>query len=76
MFELSTTTALMLYLVVTLAPLFALWGYQHFQRRKYKVVVERNDLRVCEFCQFAYLGERGSSLSKCPQCHSFNKNSK
>ena len=76
MFELTTTTALMLYLIATLAPLLCLWGYQHFRRRQHKIVTEQNDLRVCEFCQFAYLGEKGTALSKCPQCLSFNKNLK
>lgn len=73
MIELSTTTALMLYLIATLAPLLFLWGYHHFQNRKHKMVIEEKDLRVCEFCHFCYLGKKGSSLSQCPQCSSYNK---
>lgn len=73
MIELSPTTALILYLAITLAPLLCLWAYHHFKNRERKIVLEKNDLRVCEFCQFCYLGDKGSLLSKCPQCHSYNK---
>lgn len=76
MIELSTTTALMLYLTVTLGPLLFVWAYQHFKNRKKKIVIQSKVLCVCEFCHFCYLGEIGSSLSKCPQCHSFNKKGK
>lgn len=73
MIELSTTTAFMLYLIATLSPLLILWGYGHFKHRKYKVIIEEHDLLVCEFCHFGYLSEKGKSLSKCPQCQSFNR---
>lgn len=76
MIELSTTTAFMLYLIATLSPLLILWAYQHFQTRKHKIATEENDLRICEFCHFCYLGNRGAALSQCPQCRSFNKTNK
>lgn len=73
MFELSTTTALMLYLIGTLLPLLSLWGYTHFKKRQHKIIIHEHDLLVCEFCHFGYLSEKGKALSQCPQCHLYNK---
>lgn len=73
MIALSTSTALMLYLVMTMAPLFALWAYYHFRDRRRKIVIEEKNLLICEFCHFCYLGDKGMVLSQCPQCQLYNK---
>jgi len=73
MIELYPTTALMLYLCVTLAVLFGIWGYQHYTGRNKKVITSEKKLQVCEYCHFAYLADIGKNVSQCPQCQSFNK---
>lgn len=76
MIELSANTALMLYLGLTLATLMGLWAVQHFQKRRKKILTHDQELLICEFCHFAYLGDIGKPVSKCPQCQSFNKGNK
>jgi protein-arginine kinase activator protein McsA len=74
MIELSQTTALTVYLFISLTLLLSILIYQHFFSIKRKVRTDRERLLVCEYCHFAYLGEIGSELTQCPQCSSFNKN--
>jgi ribosomal protein L37AE/L43A len=73
MIEITPITALMLYLCLTMGTLFGIWCFQHFRWRKKKIVIVEKKLFVCEYCSFAYLDGIGNSLSKCPQCSSFNK---
>lgn len=73
MVELSSTTALMLYLILTLGTLLALWITHHYRHRYKKVQLQENELIVCEYCNFAYLGNITKPVTQCPQCHSFNK---
>jgi hypothetical protein len=73
MIELSTTTAIMLYLCMTLATLLSLWGYHHYQSRKKKVDLSHQRLIVCEYCHFAYLDRVTKPVTQCPQCESYNK---
>lgn len=73
MIELSPTTGFMLYLCATLVFLLSLWGYHHYLSRKKKILTAKQELLVCEYCQFAYLAESGLKVTQCPQCHSFNK---
>ncbi len=73
MIEISPITALMLYLCLTLGILLGIWVYHHFRSRKKKIVVIEKKLFVCEYCNNAYLDGIVNSLTKCPQCGSFNK---
>lgn len=73
MIELSPTTALMLYLSVTLATLFAIWGVHHYRSRNKRVDLSNQKLIICEYCRFAYLGNVDKTVSKCPQCSSYNR---
>lgn len=73
MIEISTNTALMLYLGVTLIILMGVWSTQHFRRRHQKIVKDEQELLICEFCHFAYLEDIAKPVTKCPQCQSFNK---
>lgn len=73
MIELTATTAIMLYLCLTLMALFGIWGWHHLQSRKRKVILVEKVLNTCEYCHFAYLDEIAKEVSQCPQCHSFNK---
>jgi uncharacterized paraquat-inducible protein A len=73
MIELSPTTAIMLYLCLTLATLLAIWGFHHYSSRKKKMDLSHQKLHVCEYCHFAYLRQIDKTVSRCPQCSSFNK---
>lgn len=74
MIELTTTTAAMLYLSLTLSILLGLWSYSHYQKRKQKVEIFSEELLVCEFCHSAYLDEISKKVTQCPECQCFNKN--
>lgn len=73
MFEISATTALMLYLGTTLGAILGLWGCQHYKRRHAKINPARQVLFVCEYCHFAYLDDLDKTVTQCAQCQSFNK---
>lgn len=73
MITVSSATAAMLYLGLTLLVLLGLWTYQHYQSRKKKIVTMEKTLCVCEYCHFAYLAVISKRITKCPQCHCFNK---
>ncbi len=73
MIKLSPVTALMLYLFMTLATLLSIWSWYHFRSRKKKVILAEQELKVCEYCHFAYLDQISKDVSQCPQCQLFNK---
>lgn len=73
MIELTSTTAIMLYLCLTLGVLLFLWGHRHYQSRKKKLDLSHQRLIICEYCHFAYLDKVAKPVTQCPQCSSFNK---
>lgn len=73
MIELSPTTAIMLYLCITLATLLAIWGYHHYYSRMKKVDISQEKLIICEYCHYTYLDQIAKPITKCPQCESFSK---
>ncbi len=73
MIPISQTTAVMLYLSMTLMIILGLWGYHHYRSRKKKVIVSEEALFICEYCHFAYLSDFTKKVTKCPACHSYNK---
>jgi ribosomal protein L37AE/L43A len=73
MIELTTPTAIMIYLCLTLGILLGLWGYHHYKSRYRKILSTEQELFVCEYCHFVYLDDIVKEITKCPQCQSFNK---
>ena len=73
MIELSATTAIMLYLLLTLLALFGIWGVSHIRSKRQKVIIVEQELNTCEYCHFAYLDDIAKKVTQCPQCSSFNK---
>ncbi len=73
MIELSTNTAVMLYLVVTLSAVLGMWIFHHYSTRKKKIILAAQELQVCEYCHFVYLIDLEKEITQCPQCRSFNK---
>lgn len=73
MIEVSPTTALMIYLCLTLCVLLGLWALQHSRTRKTEILPIEKNMQTCEFCLFAYLVEDTKPITKCPRCSSFNQ---
>lgn len=73
MIELTTNTAAMLYLLITLTVLLGIWASHHFRSRKNKIVIIEQELRICEYCHYAYLYSRAKPITQCPQCQCYNK---
>lgn len=74
MFALTFSVAILLYLSLTLIALLIIWGWNHYRgRNKKKDLNYDQALKVCEYCHYTYLEEVQKSISKCPQCQSFNK---
>lgn len=74
MIEMTSTTAAMLYLCLTLTILLGFWGYDHFRSRRRKVEILSQELLVCEFCHAVYVADIAKQVTQCPQCQCFNKN--
>lgn len=72
MIELSPNTALMIYLGLTLCSLIGIWVYHHLHVRKKKFMPAEKQLKVCEFCHYAYVDSAVKKVSQCPRCHFFN----
>ncbi len=74
MIELSPNGAVMLYLALTVALILGFWVYHHLKGRNKIIRPDEQKLFVCEYCHFMYLEEPLKGVTKCPQCHSYNKN--
>lgn len=73
MIETTLSTIVMIYLLLTLGLLLGLWAVRHYQRRKIKFLCVEEHIACCEYCHYSYLKKIASSLSRCPQCKSFNR---
>lgn len=73
MIELSSNTAIMLYLSLTLGVLLVFWGYHHYHSRRNKIEFVHNRLIVCEYCHTAYLDLVEKQVTQCPKCRSYNR---
>jgi ribosomal protein L37AE/L43A len=73
MIELTSTTAMMLYLCLTLGALLGIWIAQHCRTLGKKIETSEQNLFVCEFCTFAYLADVTNEVTQCPQCQCYNK---
>ena len=73
MIELSSSTALMIYLGMTVAILLGLWISSHYCTRRRSVMPLEKELTICEFCHYAYLDAGATTVTRCPRCSNFNK---
>lgn len=76
MIELTPGGALMLYLSLTVTLILGFWMYHHIRRRNKSIMPDEQKLFICEYCHFMYLEEQVKGVTKCPQCHSFNKDNR
>ena len=72
MIELSTNTAMMIYLTITLSIILGLWISHHYKSKKRKIVTADQRLHRCEYCHFAYLEFDFKKITQCPQCNLYN----
>lgn len=73
MIELTISTAIMLYLSLTLLIVLGFWGFHHYYARKKKIFSFEQALCQCEYCHYAYLEDSIKKVNQCPQCGLFNK---
>lgn len=74
MIELTFNTLFILYLGLTLTSVLGIWIFSHYQTRHKTILSTEQDLRICEYCHFAYVEDSVKHLNRCPQCGLFNKN--
>ena len=74
MVEITSGTAIMIYLGLTLSVLLGLWLYQHYYRLQKKPIISSQKLLICEYCQTAYVEDISKKVTQCPECRSYNKN--
>lgn len=72
MIEISSNTAIMIYLGVSIFSILAVWGWHHWSGKKKKIQLGEKKLVLCEFCHFAYLDNGIKKVTRCPQCQSYN----
>ncbi len=70
---LAPTTALMLYLCMTLFVILSLWFWNHLQVKKRIILPPKDHLIICEYCHTAYVSPADKEIAKCPECQSFNR---
>ncbi|MGK5593894.1 MAG: hypothetical protein ACSNEK_00870 [Parachlamydiaceae bacterium] len=75
MFEVTATHATLIYLGGTVAIIFAIWIFHHYEARKRPWIGHSEELYICEYCHFAYLSSH-HPINRCPQCKSFNKDNR
>lgn len=73
MIQISITTAIIIYLSLSLLLLFSLWLKHNNERRQRTPQAPLSQLYICEYCHFPYLGETEVPVTRCPQCSSMNK---
>ena len=73
MIELDITTAVALYLCLTVITLLLLELYLDRGTKSKQYASEKKSIWQCEVCAFTYIDSQHDVISKCTQCGSFNK---
>jgi len=73
MIELDISTAVALYLLMTVVSLLLLWLFFDREAKPKQYVSEKKSIWQCEVCLQAYVDSNHDVISKCPRCGSFNK---
>ena len=73
MISVSVATAIFLYVVLALWGIFMLWiWFERGEGAKARPLVRRV-IWECEICAYTYVDSTHDTISRCPQCHSFNE---
>ena len=73
MIPLEFSTAIFLYLILTLMSILTLWVWFEKGESFRKYTLHRKEVWVCEICAYTYVDSQNESISRCPQCSSLNK---
>lgn len=73
MIELDISTAVALYLSLTVVTLLLIWLFLDRETKPRHYTSEKKSIWQCEVCTFIYIDSRHDVISRCPQCGSFNK---
>lgn len=76
MIPVSISEAVFLYLALVLLALFSTWLYFHFSAKKRKILSNREELYLCEYCHCVYLYDPLKPNTQCPTCQSYNKHNR
>jgi rubrerythrin len=73
MIELDISTAVALYLLMTVISILLLWLFFDREAKPKQYTSEKKSIWQCEICAFSYVDSQHDVISKCPRCGSFNK---
>jgi len=73
MIELDISTAVALYLLITVVCLLFLWLFLDRETKPKQYTSEKKSIWQCEVCLHTYVDSKHDVISKCPRCASFNK---
>ena len=71
MMKVDISTALFLYLFVSVVLVFLLWLFIDFGTRQREYSSEEKNLWHCSICDNTYIDSRHEGISKCPKCGSY-----
>jgi hypothetical protein len=71
--EVDISTAVAFYVFVSLILLLAGWIFFEARKDRRKYSAEEKYVWKCSICANVYIDSIHSSISRCPQCKSFNK---
>ena len=72
MVRVSLTQIIVVYLLLVLAVLFAIWVGMDFLRKRREMLSRRHKI-MCSICGVIYEDKSDDPLPKCPNCESVNE---
>jgi uncharacterized paraquat-inducible protein A len=76
MIELPPHALLMVYLFATSMGILAIWCWHHFISKELPRLDQREELHLCEYCQYIYMSASDQKVNTCPQCGQYNKHNR
>jgi len=73
MIELDISTAVALYLLLTVVCLLLLWLFFDREAKPKQYTSEKKSIWQCEACTYTYVDNQHDVISRCPRCQSYNK---
>ena len=67
MIKIDFSTAISLFLSLSLVLVFAPWIFYNYYRNK-KADLESNDIQQCPYCGYIFFDYQGKHLNTCPRC--------
>jgi hypothetical protein len=72
MFQVSISTAFLIYLAITLGSLLCLLVIRLFKKQISSTQLQEKILFSCEYCHLKYIDKQTTNVTQCPHCESFN----